>query len=48
MLISGVGTVWPLMSAPIRFLSNLHPVMGQTPLVMFYPGKYDGRNAAFV
>ncbi len=22
-------------------LSNLHKIMGQTPLVMFYPGKYD-------
>ena len=22
-------------------LNNLHAIMGQTPLVMFYPGKYD-------
>jgi hypothetical protein len=41
-LISGVGSVWPLMRTH-SLLSNLHPVMGQTPLVMFYPGKYDGQ-----
>lgn len=41
-LISGVGNVWPLMRTH-SLLSNLHPVMGQTPLVMFYPGKYDGQ-----
>jgi hypothetical protein len=23
-------------------LNNLHSIMGQTPLVMFYPGRYDG------
>jgi hypothetical protein len=22
-------------------LNNLHTVMGQTPLVIFYPGRYD-------
>lgn len=41
-LISGVGNVWPLMRTH-SLLSNLHPVMGKTPLVMFYPGKYDGQ-----
>jgi hypothetical protein len=41
-LISGVGNVWPLMRSH-TLLNNLHPVMGQTPLVMFYPGKYDGQ-----
>lgn len=40
-LISGVGNVWPLMRTH-SLLSNLHPVMDKTPLVMFYPGKYDG------
>ena len=24
-----------------RVLNNLHPFMGKTPLVMFYPGNYD-------
>jgi len=41
-LVSGVGSVWPLMRTH-TLLNNLHPVMGNTPLVMFYPGKYDGQ-----
>lgn len=39
-LVSGVGSVWPLMRAH-SLLNNLHPIMGRTPLVMFYPGRYD-------
>jgi hypothetical protein len=39
-LVSGVGSVWPLLRSH-ALLNNLHPVMGNTPLVMFYPGKYD-------
>lgn len=39
-LVSGVGSVWPLLRSH-ALLNNLHPVMGITPLVMFYPGKYD-------
>jgi hypothetical protein len=42
-LLSGVGNVWPMMRAH-TLLNNLHPVMGRTPLVMFYPGKYDGKS----
>ena len=42
-LLSGVGSVWPLMRTH-TLLNNLHPVMGQTPLVMFYPGNYDGQS----
>ena len=42
-LVSGVGNVWPLMRTH-TLLNNLHPVMGNTPLVMFYPGKYDGQS----
>lgn len=42
-LMSGVGTVWPLLRSHV-LLNNLHPVMGQTPLVMFYPGRYDGQS----
>ncbi len=41
-LVSGVGSVWPLVRTH-SLLSNLHPVMGETPLVMFYPGRYDGQ-----
>ena len=39
-LISGVGAAYPLIRSH-TLLSNLHVVMGQTPLVMFYPGTYD-------
>ena len=39
-LISGVGAAYPLIRSH-TLLSNLHAVMGQTPLVMFYPGTYD-------
>ena len=41
--ISGVGSVWPLLRSH-SLLNNLHPIMGQTPLVMFYPGRYDGQS----
>ena len=40
-ILSGVGTVWPLLRSH-SLLNNLQPVMGETPLVMFYPGRYDG------
>jgi hypothetical protein len=40
-LASGVGSVWPMMRSH-SLLNNLHPIMGETPLVMFYPGVYDG------
>ena len=39
-LISGVGSAYPLLRSH-TLLSNLHSHMGQTPLVMFYPGRYD-------
>ena len=26
-----------------NLLNGLHAVMGDTPLVMFYPGRYDGQ-----
>lgn len=42
-LISGIGSAWPLLRTH-TLLSNLHSRMGQTPLVMFYPGRYDGQS----
>ena len=42
LLVSGVGSVWPLVRSH-NLLNNLQTVMGQTPLVMFYPGRYDGQ-----
>jgi len=41
-LVSGVGSVYPLLRVH-TLLNNLHAVMGQTPLVLFYPGRYDGQ-----
>jgi len=42
-ILSGVGSVWPLLRSH-TLLNNLHHVMGNTPLVMFYPGGYDGQS----
>jgi hypothetical protein len=42
-LLTGIGSAWPLLRSH-SLLNNLHPVMGKTPLVMFYPGKYDGQS----
>ncbi len=42
-IVSGIGSVWPLLRSH-SLLNNLQSVMGDTPLVMFYPGKYDGQS----
>ncbi len=42
-IVSGAGTVWPLLRVH-SLLNNLHAVMGATPLVVFYPGRYDGQS----
>jgi hypothetical protein len=42
-IVSGVGSVWPLLRLH-TLLNNLQPVMGKTPLVIFYPGRYDGQS----
>ena len=39
---TGVGNVWPLFRSH-TLLNNLHPFMQGTPLVVFYPGIYDGQ-----
>ena len=44
-LVSGVGSVWPLLRSH-TLLNNLHSSHGKTPLVMFYPGRYDGQSLA--
>ena len=41
LLLSGVGSVWPMLRAH-SLLNCLHTVMGKTPMVMFYPGSFDG------
>ena len=42
-IVSGVGNVWPMLRTH-SLLNNLQPVMGTTPLVVFYPGRYDGQS----
>lgn len=42
-LISGVGSVYPLLRTH-TMLNNLHHVMQNKPLVMFFPGRYDGQS----
>jgi Domain of unknown function (DUF1788) len=42
-IVSGVGNVWPMLRTH-SLLNNLQPVMGKTPLVVFYPGRYDGQS----
>lgn len=41
-LVSGVGCAYPLLRSH-HLLNNLHSLMGNTPLVMFYPGIYTGQ-----
>ena len=42
-LVSGIGKIWPLLRSHL-LLNNLQPLMGNTPLVMFYPGRYSGQD----
>ncbi len=41
LLLSGVGSVWPMLRAH-SLLNCLHTIMRRTPMVMFYPGSFDG------
>ena len=40
--ITGVGSVWPLLRAH-NLLNSLHSLLGHKPVVLFYPGHYDGQ-----
>ena len=42
-LLSGVGSAYPLVRSH-NLLNGLQAVMGETPLVMFFPGRYDGQS----
>lgn len=42
-LISGVGSVWPVLRAH-NLLNKLHALLGHKPLVLFYPGHYSGQS----
>ncbi len=41
LILSGVGSAYPMLRTH-TLLSALHPLLGRTPLLMFYPGRYDG------
>lgn len=41
LVLTGVGAVYPMLRTH-TLLSALHPIMGKTPLLMFFPGRYDG------
>ena len=43
LILFGVGSVYPMLRTH-TLLSALHPIMGNTPLLMFFPGKYDGHS----
>lgn len=40
MFLTGVGKAWPMVRSH-SILNNLQPLMGNVPLVTFYPGEYD-------
>ncbi len=40
--ITGIGKCYPILRSH-TVLNNLHPVIDRVPVVMFYPGKYDGQ-----
>lgn len=42
-LLTGVGSAYPIMRTH-NLLNNLQPLLGATPLVLFFPGKYDGQS----
>lgn len=41
--LSGVGKCYPMMRSH-KILNNLHQFLDDVPVVMFFPGKYDGQS----
>jgi hypothetical protein len=41
-IMTGVGSVYPLLRTH-RLINCLHPLMQDTPLIVFYPGSYTGQ-----
>lgn len=39
----GVGKIFPFVCSH-KILNNLHQIFDRSPVVMFYPGKYDGQS----
>ena len=42
LFLTGIGKCYPLLRSH-TILNNLHQVIDNVPVVMFYPGKYDGQ-----
>ena len=42
-ILSGLGCAWPFVRGH-ELLSALQDVMGNTPLILFYPGEYSGQD----
>lgn len=40
-LLTGVGKVWPMVRSH-NILNNLHHSLDKVPVIMFFPGNYDG------
>lgn len=43
LILTGVGSVYPMLRTH-TLLSALHPILGNTPLLMLFPGRYDGHS----
>lgn len=43
LIVKGVGAVYPMLRTH-TLLSALHPHMRDTPLLLLYPGRYDGQS----
>lgn len=41
--LTGVGAAWPMLRSH-TILNNLHALINNVPLVMFYPGRYSGKD----
>ena len=41
--LTGVGAAYPLVRTH-SLLNNLQPLLGSTPLVLFYPGRFNGQS----
>jgi hypothetical protein len=42
LFLTGVGAAYPLVRTH-SLLNNLQPLMGKTPLVLFFPGRFNGQ-----
>lgn len=41
--LAGVGKIYPFVRSH-KILNNLHQIFDRVPVIMFYPGKYDGQS----